>query len=383
MTNPSQLESRVLLSCLATNRTAQQILSEATHPQLSWEKLFDVACQLGVGPLLYARLGELGLRDKIPVDVAQRGKEECFSSQARNMRVYAELKTVLAALSRDGLSVVVLKGAALAELVYRHIGLRTMADVDLLVERKHLDRAGAILEGLGFVPNESYRDKQWYREHHHHMVPYVSSDGSMTIEVHWHIIERRALLDMPIDQLWARAQPIRIASEPCLALSTEHMLLHLVLHLSSPNRFLGQLRGLYDVAELLRRFGQELDWAELLRVAALADAHKYVYVVLCLVRDTLGAPVPVEVLRQLRQEFSLLPLEERLIKHIGLNAAFIVEVEEHSLYEWVLLDLLANLLSCRTRRKACFDVLSKIAQRAKTGLVNKWGYPGKWLANRS
>lgn len=270
MTNPTALERRVLLSCLATNRTAQQILSDITNPQLSWEKVFHVACQLGVGPLLYVRLGELGLRNKIPVEVVRRIKEECFSSQARNMKVYAALKTVLEALTGEGLAVVVLKGAALAELVYRHIGLRTMADVDLLVEKKNLDKAGAILEQLVFLPNEGYGDKLWYREHHHHMVPYVSSDGSMTIEIHWHIIERTALMDLPIDQLWARTQSIRIASVPCLALSVEHMLLHVALHLSSPNRFLWQLRGLYDVAELLRRFGPELKWTELLRMAALA-----------------------------------------------------------------------------------------------------------------
>jgi hypothetical protein len=382
MTNPSALERRALLSCLATNRTAQQILSDITDPQLSWEKLFDVARRLGVGALLYVRLGELGLRDKIPVDVARRSKEECFLSQARNMKVYAELQTVLSALTLEGLSVVVLKGAALAELVYRHIGLRTMADVDLLVEKKDLDKAGAIIERLGFLSYEGYRDKQWYREHHHHMVPYVSSDGWMTIEIHWHIIERTALIDMPIDQLWARAQSVRIASVPCLALSVEHMLLHVALHLSSPNRFLGQLRGLYDVAELLRRFGHELNWAELLRMAALADAHKYLYVVLFLVRDALGSAVPVEVLRQLRREISLLPLEERVIKHIGLHAAFIVDVEEDSLYEWMLLDLLKNLLACRTLSESCRDVVSKIVLRARTGLANKWGHRVKWPAIR-
>ena len=382
MTNPSALESRALLSCLATNRMAQQVRSDITDPQLSWEKLFDVACQLGVGPLLYVRLGELGLRDKVPVDVARRIKEECFSSQARNMKVYAELKTVLTALTGEGLSVVVLKGAALAELVYRHIGLRTMADVDLLVEKENLDKAGAILERLGFLSNEGYRDKEWYREHHHHIVPYVSSNGSMAIEIHWHIIERTGLMDLPIDQLWARAQSVRIASVPCLALSVEHMLLHVALHLSSPNRFLGQLRGLYDVAELLRRFGHELNWAELLRVAALADAHNYLYVVLCLVRDALGAPVPVEVLKQLRREISLLPLEERLIKHIGLHAAFIVDVEEDFLYDWMLLDLQENLLSCRTRREACRDVMNKIVQRVRIGLANKWGHRVKWPASR-
>ena len=58
----------------------------------------------------------------------------------------------MAALTREGLPVVVLKGAALAELVYQHIGLRTMADVDLLVEKKNLDKAGSILERLGYCP---------------------------------------------------------------------------------------------------------------------------------------------------------------------------------------------------------------------------------------
>ena len=103
---------------------------------------------------------------------------------------------------------------------------------------------------------------------------------------------------------------------------------------------------------------------------------------LCLVRDALGAAVPVEVLRQLRQEISLLPLEERLVKHIALHAAFIVEVEEDSLYEWMLLDLLKNLLSYRTRREACPDVISKIVLRARTGLSNKWGHRVKWPASR-
>ena len=114
----------------------------------------------------------------------------------------------------------------------------------------------------------------------------------------------------------------------------------------------------------------------------MPNAHKYLYVVLCLVRDTLGAPVPVEVLRQLRREISLLPLEERLVKHIGLQAAFIVDVKESPLYNWMLLDLLKSLLSCRTRREACYDFMSKITQRARTGLANKWGHRVKWPASR-
>jgi hypothetical protein len=382
MTNPAILERRALLSCLAANRTPQQIHSDITDPQLSWEKTLGFACQLGIGPLLYARLGELSVRDKIPVDVLRQGKAHCFSSQARNMKVYAELKTALEALTGGGLPVIVLKGAVLAELVYQHVGLRTMADVDLLVDKKNLDKAGSILERLGYVPDEHHRDKHWYREHHHHMVPYVSSDGSMTIEIHWHIIERTAFNDLPIEELWAHARAVKIASVPCLALSAEHMLLHVGLHLSSPNRFQGQLRGLYDVAELLRRYGDDLDWAEVCRIAAIADARKYLYVVLCLARDALGAPVPIVAIKQLRREISFLPFEERLVMQLGLNAAFIIDVEEDSLYEWMLLDLLNGLLGCRTRREACQMVITKIVQRARLTMATKWGRQVESFARR-
>lgn len=382
MKNFSTSETRVLLSCLASNRTSLQIASEVADLRVSWDRLFDLAGQLGVGPLLYFRLGALGIRDVIPAEAIRQRKEECFSSQAWNMKVYAELRKVLVALSHEGLPVVVLKGAALAELAYPQIGLRTMADVDLLVEKKNLDKAGAILERLGFLPNEAYREKQWYRAHHHHIVPYVSPDGSLTIEIHWHIIERTALLDMPVDELWRRAQSVRIASVPCLALAPEHMLLHVALHLSSSNQFLSQLRGLYDVAELLRRWGGGLDWDEVLRVGALAGAKKHLYVVLSLVRDALGASVPADVLDQLRRESKWLPLEERMLKQIGLKAACIVDVGEHPLYEFVLRDLAENLLARETHSAAFLDVMRKLFRRGWAAYMRRYGYLVRRLAFR-
>lgn len=382
MTDLSVIERRTLLSCLATNGMAQETLADIADPQLSWENLFETASRLGVGPLLYFRMGVLGLREEIPSEVARQRKEEFLSSQARNMKLYADLRRVLTALTQEGIQVVVLKGAALAELAYEHVGLRTMGDVDLLVEKRNLEKAGAIIERLGFLPNEGYGDKQWYRNHHHHLVPYVAPDGSMTVEIHWHIIERTAFVDMPIEELWVHTRPVRIASVPCLALSAEHMLLHVALHLSNPNRFLGQLRGLCDVAELLRRFGHELNWVELLRVTALAGAKKHLYVVLSLVHDALGASVPAGVLRQLQGEIGLLPLEERLLKRMSLRAACIGDVGKHPLYEWVLLDLMKNLLALETRSRAVLDVMRKIVRRCKAAYTRRYRHPVRRTAFR-
>jgi hypothetical protein len=333
--------------------------------RLCWKIIFHEANQLGVGPLFYYRLGVLGLRDYVPAEPARRQKEELFSSQARNMKLYADVKKVLAALTGYGIQVTVLKGLALAEGAYEHIGLRTMADVDVLVRQEDLEKAAEILEALGFKSNESYREKAWYKDHHHHLVPYVSPDSSMTVEVHWHIIERTASLDVPVDDLWSHMKPARVASVDCLTLSLEHMLLHMVLHISSPNRFQGQLRGLCDVAQLLFRFGPEINWLEVMRITDLAQANKHLYCVLRLVEDVFGVTIPDEVRRRLRRQIIFLPLEEGLVKHIALNASLTVPVETERLYEWVLLDLVSHLLNQMSYVGICRDLLKQTVTRWK------------------
>jgi len=57
------------------------------------------------------------------------------------MKVYAQLRKVLQVFCQEKVPVIVLKGALLAELVYQHIGLRTMDDVDLLVSKQDLGKA--------------------------------------------------------------------------------------------------------------------------------------------------------------------------------------------------------------------------------------------------
>jgi len=364
-------EARVLLACLSSRPLSHYVLAAMEDQRLSWQTMFHAANQLGVGPLLYYRLAALGLREYIPAEMARRRREELFSNQARNMKLYADVKRVLTALTGEGIQVCVLKGLALAEGVYDHIGLRTMGDVDILVRKKDLDKAACVIEELGFMSNETYREKAWYRDHHHHLVPYVSPDCSLTIEVHWHIIERTAFMDMPVDELWSHLKPVRIADVPCLALSPEHMLLHMALHISSPNRFLGQLRGLCDVAQLLGRVGEEMDWLEVLRIAKLAEANKHLYCVLRLVRDVFGTSVPDEIFILLRRQIVFVPLEERLIGHIALNAALTPPADTDTLYEWVFLDLVNHLLSQRPYVGICRDLAKQVATRWKMRKMNE------------
>ena len=60
------------------------------------------------------------------------------------------LREVLDAFNAAGIDAVVLKGAALAHVLYPAVGLRPMSDIDLLVDPQLTRRAQALLAELGF-----------------------------------------------------------------------------------------------------------------------------------------------------------------------------------------------------------------------------------------
>jgi hypothetical protein len=365
-------ETRVLFGCLSAGALPPQVCSDLTDPSLSWRKVVDTACRLGLGALLYSRCGEHAVREHMPTQVLCSLKDDYFFYQARNMKVYAELRNVLTAFSHHGLSVIVLKGAALAELVYRHIGLRTMTDIDLLVRKEDLRKAAVIMEELGFRADEHYRSKEWYHHCHHHLAPYISPDGSISVEIHWHVLERTAPMDFAIEELWTRPKAVRVAQTPCLRFSAEHLLFHVALHLASSSQFRSQLRGLCDVAEILRTLEQEIDWQELLRLTVLTRASRYLYVVLRLTTELFGAPIPGAALNQLRRTSRFLPLEESWAVRAGLEALLITDIETRPFYEWVGLDLLTHLLSGESGVRVVLGVSRKVFERCQSRIEDRW-----------
>jgi hypothetical protein len=285
------------------------------------------------------------------------------------MQVFARLGEVLAALQGSRIEVMALKGAALAELVYGQIGLRTMGDVDLLVRKSDLPRVEAILEGMEFQVDESYRTREWYETQHHHIVPYATRDGVLKLDIHHDITTVRSRIRVPVESLWADARTVRIASRPCLTLSWEHMLLHLALHMADQNRFLGDLRGLCDVAEIVKRCPSCIDWDELVRIARAWGAATQVFFALSVARKAVGAAVPFDVIRQIRRDVSLLPFEESLLRLLCVRASLIFDSSQHVVYDWILLDLAGGLLSKQSRVRVVRDVTSVVVRRFRSRLA--------------
>lgn len=117
--------------------TDSATISRLVHSTASqWEEILEFTDRCGITPLLCWRFESLNLDTLIPSGLWKKLLEAYNFSVSRNVNIYHELNVVLRTLKSEGIEVIVLKGAYLAETIYGHLGLRTMGDVDLLAKQK-------------------------------------------------------------------------------------------------------------------------------------------------------------------------------------------------------------------------------------------------------
>jgi len=194
--------------------------------------------------------------------------------------------------------IIVLKGACLASLVYENIALREMNDLDILVRRGDVDKVAGALASLGHAPQRPFStddELQWGL----HLPRFLKSNG-VGVEVHWNITRPNLPYSIDTQELWPRAMAAQIADVTVLSLAPEDLLLHLAMHTSYQHRFAMGLRPFYDIAQVVKRYGQALDWGHVERRAVRWGWRKGVHLGLRLASDIAGAAVPEEIIHDLQ-----------------------------------------------------------------------------------
>ena len=206
------------------------------------------------------------------------------------MRVYHELARVLETLQDEDISVIALKGAHLAEVVYGNIALRPMSDVDLLVKEPDLSRVEKKLLAMGYTPDE--KNTAELAERCVHFTYKLPREG-LCMEIHWNIQLSNSPFNVDVDGLWKRTRPAMIAGVRVLALSPEDLLLHLCLHTAFRHLF-GQsaLRSLCDISETIRHYQDQIDWEQVRHRAHQWGIGNCLHLTLHLASKLLGAAVP-------------------------------------------------------------------------------------------
>src|SRR5262245_34003444 len=161
-------------------------------------------------PLLYPALRDLAARGPL-IDEAHR---EYQSTASRNAIVLERARCLIEDLTAAGVPTLVLKGFALILTCYRDPGLRSMADLDLLIPATRLFAALTTFHRGGWNPLYALTPS-FVRTRH--AAPFVTADG-IPCDLHWRVFPEPTPPNMEED-LWAASSPVAVIGTETRALS--------------------------------------------------------------------------------------------------------------------------------------------------------------------
>ncbi|MBI4219103.1 MAG: nucleotidyltransferase family protein [Chloroflexi bacterium] len=295
-------EDRVLLA------TARQELEPGHRDELvsalgeigDWDSLLFNAGWHKLDGLLYTHLRSVptGI---VPPEVVSALRDRHRGIVVRRMYFRQELAKILEALRGAGIEAIVLKGAALAETVYRDPGVRPMADLDLLVRDAGATAAQAIVQDMGYREHGTPEDREETAEWHRHLPVLLGVGKPTVVEVHRHVVRLDSPLHFDISGFWKRARACVIAGAASRVLSPEDQLIHLCLNFFMDRRFRSgnALNQLTDISEVSKGRAGSVDWDLLASLATEYRVAGPLGCALVLAADMVEAPLPSDTLNRL------------------------------------------------------------------------------------
>jgi hypothetical protein len=207
------------------------------------------------------------------------------------------------AFSLQGISVIALKGIFLAESIYKDIGLRQMSDIDLLVKSEDADHCRNILTDMGYNPQERIKTDFIKKQHDSKHLPPMVMNG-VSIEIHLKVLPDDFDYQVNVENYWKHAIPVTLYGVNTLVLPPNDLLQHLCIHLDQ--HFHNGLIPLYsfcDIAEVLKHYQSEIDWASFIESCDNCHCSKNVFRLLLLANKYFDAPLPEKIIQSAMQYF--------------------------------------------------------------------------------
>ncbi len=230
-----------------------------------WEEVLDLVGHGNLSGLLHTLAADL--RADMPPAVHQTLQAAHYAAIAANVRTLDQLEVVRAALEPVGAPLLLLKGAALTEDLYADLGPRLIGDIDLVTPKEVIPACRAALLALGYTLDKvearagsqsAWRSQEMLRPPSATLTP---------VELHWHVLDvPYYMYRLPMDWFWEHSASRVIGEQSYRVLDDVANMVYLPAHLALHHAFTG-LHALYDLALLIARRQERLDWGSVIAAA--------------------------------------------------------------------------------------------------------------------
>lgn len=250
---------------------ALRIVTEALRPgaggpgaavrrrrQTDWATPLALANAHFVTPSLYANLRRAGALGDLPDDVRDYLALLYQSNKDRNAALRRQALELVGALCESGVQPLLLKGALTLFLDhYADRAARMIGDLDVLVPARAASTVFRVLRDLG------YGVGTFHPVGHHAYADFTRPNDPAAIDLHFELVDTKYVL--PAEEVWDRANTVRVGDLEFFVPSPADFVLHNLLHaqihyLGNYYRGVVELRQLYEFAAFARRYGESIDW---------------------------------------------------------------------------------------------------------------------------
>jgi hypothetical protein len=229
----------------------------------------------------------------LPIEVRAALAEQHRLASMRALRWTAELREIISAFGRDGIFLMMVKGAALQRTVYPLPSTRPMGDIDLVVRREELPRVGAALTRLGFAlrtpPDHQTPMPGLQVDEETYFVKRVG-DTTLLVEVHTRLDFGNPDFAASPSSIWSLISEVRGSDGLMVVTPEPHVALrHLCIHLAKQHGFERGLLWLLDLSLFVEYHGANLQWPRFLQGVLARNRVRTSPPALVLASDWLGA----------------------------------------------------------------------------------------------
>jgi len=307
----------------------------------------------GLLPMAASKLSAL---PSIPDAMMVELRKICQENARRSLWFAGELFSVLETLSGVGVLAVPYKGPTLAATAQGDLVLRQFHDLDILISPKDWPQSKQALMNAGFIPKLELtaREEKAYLKSacdftfHHPPVKNV-------LEIHWDIVPNFYSVQIPLEHLVARAQPVELCGRPVPSLAPEDLLLCLIVH--GAKHAWSRLCWLSDIAYLIQRV--EIDWNIVMQRAERWRIARIARIGLFLTRWMLCAELPQPIEAWIHEDQRTSTLSEALARNLVHDSKILTE---SLAYFWLF----------ARQRERLRDRARLFARLATTSTLSEW-----------
>lgn len=242
--------------------------AQALPAVADWPALLKAAREHALAGLLYTALTRSGGMAAVPPEMREKLRFAYVRTLALNASKLAALAEIAADLGKRDVPVIALKGCALATTLYDDAGQRFIGDIDFLVRREDIPASIDVVTRLGFQADQNVFESDTRDAQLGELVFVRTGNPPMSVEPHWHIFNIPYYVQrVSLGWFWANTTPATIHGQPMLVLNDAALLLHLCSHYVLHHVGLPHLRWSHDIALLITRRGDAIDWQSVIDAA--------------------------------------------------------------------------------------------------------------------